>query len=257
MPRKASAPKGAASSAVAPPNLVAQPEAEPTAVHLQTPAPVDERYIDSTSLAPLIVEAADAHDLYFDSLLDVGCGGRPLANWFSRYPRAEAPRRYVCIEPHAPSLEAARTAGHIGLPGFSAPFDFKSDLVVAADVLEYVPPQRAARFLASCASACTKVFALSTLNARTWSRAGSKKEFAHIKWVPTTALQCFRQEGDVGRILHVLDSDGVRALMTEAFDADLWDVRVFEGAPWELRDLSADRTDRLYTKTFALAVRRS
>jgi hypothetical protein len=37
----------------------------------------------------------------------------------------------------------------------------------------------------------------------------------------------------------------------------VWGIQVFEADPWEIRGGGSDRTDRIYLKTFALALRKS
>ncbi len=224
----------------------AAPEASGTAKGL--------RQTQESKLLPLIQQTVEDHDLYLDSLLDVGFGSRPLDQWFMRQRRAEAPRRYVGIDNDPKAVEAAVGRGVMAFSGFNAPFDLASDMVVAADVIEYIAPSSAMSLLKKCASLTTKIFALSTLNARHWSRTGVKRDFNRLRFLPDSVLQCYRPDEDPARIRNVIDAERVAVMMHEAFDDTEWDIEVYEAWPWEIRDLSGDAEFRCYLKTFAIAV---
>ncbi len=224
---------------------------------LAAPAPGSGlRQTQESKLLPLVTKVLEERDIYLDSLLDVGFGTRPLDQWFARLRRTEAPRRYVGIDPDAKAVEAAAGRGSIALAGFNAPFDLTSDLVVAGDVLEYVAPSSAISLLKKCASLTTKIFALSTLNARQWGRTGIKRDVARLRFLPDSVLQCYRPDEDPARIRNLTDADRILQLMQEAFDESAWDIEVYEGWPWEIRDMTGEGEFRCYLKTFALAISR-
>jgi 2-polyprenyl-3-methyl-5-hydroxy-6-metoxy-1,4-benzoquinol methylase len=215
------------------------------------------RQTQESRLLPLVQQAMEDRDLYFDSLLDVGFGSRPLDQWFLRQRRIEAPRRYVGIDQDPKAVEAAVSRNVLAYSGFNAPFDLTSDLVIAADVLEHVAPSSAMSLLKKCASLTTKLFALSTLNARQWSRTGVRRDFGKLKFLPDSVLQCYRPDDDPARIRNVVDAERVHAMMHEAFDNSEWDIEVYEAWPWEIRDLSGDAEFKCYLKTFAIATART
>jgi hypothetical protein len=212
------------------------------------------RQTNESKLLPIVLKTMEERDLYFDSLLDVGFGTRPLDQWFARQRRTEAPRRYVGIDQDSKAVETAVSRGTLAFVGFNAPFDLTSDLVIAADVLEHVAPSSATSLLKKCASLTTKMFALSTLNARQWTRTGMKRDYTRLKFMPDSVVQCYRPDDDPSRIRNVIDSERVASLMHETFDDREWDVEVYEAWPWEIRDLSGDAEFRCYLKTFAVAV---
>jgi hypothetical protein len=209
--------------------------------------------IDDSKLVPRIMQLAEDRDLYFDSLLDVGCGLRPLNRWFARYARSEAPRRYIGLDKDDTAVQSLKAQGVLGLPSFNADFPLASDLVIAADVLEYLNPSSTAPFLKKCASLTCKMFALSTPNARHWTRRGMKKEHGWVKWLPDSAIQCFA-ESESARIRNLTDADQIAALMLEAFDAEKFDIAVYEAWPWEIRDLAGGESECFHLKTFAVAI---
>lgn len=208
-----------------------------------------------SKLVAFITRFADERDIYFDSLLDVGFGGKPLDQWFANYRRGEAPRRYVGIDTDVAAVDKAKERGALAYRGFNAPFDLRSDLVVAADVLEHLSPAGASALLRSCAANTGKMFALSTTNAGFWRKSGVNPEHAWLKWVPDSVIRCYRDAEDPARIKSTVDAAGVLSLMREAFDAASWEVLVFEAWPWELRDLSSPGgAGVFYLRTFALAL---
>jgi len=223
--------------------------------HAGTPAPAEKvARINDTKLMPCVLRLAEERDLYFDSLLDVGCGMRPLNRWFTRYDRAEAPRRYVGIDTDGAVVKNLNEQGILGLQNFNADFSLASDLVIAADVLEYLNPSSANSFLKRCASLTCKMFALSTLNARHWTRRGVKKDHSWVKWIPESVVQCFAENETAARIRNLTDADQVAMMMLEAFDAEKFHIAVYEAWPWEIRDLANGEGEYFYLKTFAVAI---
>jgi hypothetical protein len=207
-----------------------------------------------TKLLPLVVQIAEQRDLHFDSLLDIGCGMRPLDHWFTRFKRSEAPRRFIGIDPNAAAVEALVQRGQMAFTGFNARFDMTSDLVIAGDVLEYLTPSSAGSFVRKCASLTAKLFALSTVNAQHWSRTGVRREFGWIRWVPDSVYECFGQGDDFARIRNPMSADQVAGLMRAAFDPAKWDLVIYQAWPWEVRDLATDNAARFCLKTFAIAI---
>jgi hypothetical protein len=212
------------------------------------------RETQETRLLSLVQQALESRDIYIDSLLDVGFGNRPLDQWLVRQKRTEAPRRYVGIDQDPKVVEALAARNVLAFSGFNAPFDLTSDLVIAADVLEYVAPSSAMSLLKKCASLTTKVFALSTLNAKQWSRTGVKRDFPKLRFLPDVVLQCYRPDEDPARIRNIVDAQRVYEMMREAFDDSEWDIEVYEAWPWEIRDLTGDAEFKCHLKTFALAI---
>lgn len=212
---------------------------------------------DSEVLTDLVQETAERYELYFDSLLEVGCGGRPLESWFSRYSRAECPARYVAVDIDPKVLNKLQASRVMAFPGMKLPFDATSDLVVAANVIECVKPDRAERFLEECAAATGRMFALSTVNAEGWNRAGASREHRGLSWVPESIIQCYRDADDPNRVRHLLSAGLIDTLFSKAFPDTDWIVDIRRTGAVDISDVASGKSWRLYSRVLAVAVRRS
>lgn len=212
---------------------------------------------DSEVLTDLIQETAERYELYFDSLLEVGGGSRPLDTWFSRYSRSECPARYVAVDIDPKVLAKAEAGGGMAFPGMKMPFDATSDLVVAANVIECVKPDRAQRFLEDCAAATGRMFAMSTINAEGWGRSGVSREHRGLGWVPESIIQCYRDGDDPSRVRHLLNAGLIDDLFGKVFPESDWIVDIRRTGAVDITDVARGQSWRLYSKVLALAVRRS
>ena len=212
---------------------------------------------DSESLTDLVQDVAERHELYFDSLLEVGCGGRPLDSWFSRYSRTECPARYVAVDIDPKVLNKLQANRVMAFPALKLPFDATSDLVVAANVIECIKPDRAERFLQDCAAATGRMFAMSTVNAEGWGRTGVSRDFRGLSWVPESIIQCYRDGEDPNRVRHLLSAGVIDQLFGKVFPASDWIVDIRRTGAVDISDVARDQSWRLYSKVLAVAVRRS
>lgn len=212
---------------------------------------------DSEVLTDLVQDAAQRHELYFDSLLEVGCGGRPLESWFSRYSRTECPARYVAVEVDPKVLAKLQANRVMAFPGMKLPFNGVSDLVVAANVIECVKPDRAERFLEECAAVTGHMFALSTINAEGWGRGGVGRELRGLSWVPESIIQCYRDGEDPSRVRHLLNAGVIDELFSRVFPDSDWIVDIRRTGAVDISDVARGQSWRLYSKVLAVAVRRS
>lgn len=212
---------------------------------------------DSEALTDLIQETAAQYELYFDSLLELGCGGRPLESWFSRNARTECPGRYVAVDIDPKVLKKLQSNGVMAFPGMKLPFDATSDLVVAANVIECVKPDRAQRFLEECAAATGRMFALSTVNAEGWNRSGAASDPRGLSWVPESIIQCYRDGDDPNRVRHLLNAGLIDTLFAAVFPDSDWIVDIRRTGAVDISDVAKGKSWRLYSKVVAVAVRRS
>ncbi|MCW5733910.1 MAG: class I SAM-dependent methyltransferase [Enhydrobacter sp.] len=208
-------------------------------------------------LIDLVTQIAEQRDLYFDSLLEMGFGRRPLDQWFRRFKRSEVPRRYIGVDPDAAAVEALASRGEMAFAKVHSGFDMTSDLVIAADVLEYLTPSAAESFVKRCASLTSKMFALATLNAEHWNRKGIRNDFRWVRWVPDSVYECFPYDNRPGAIHNPVSAPQVLDLLRAAFDPSKWDLAVYEAHPWEIRELTTGNTARFSLKTFAFAIARN
>lgn len=211
----------------------------------------------SEVLTDLVQDVAQRHELYFDSLLEVGCGGRPLDSWFSRYSRSECPARYVAVDIDPKVLGKLQAGRTMAFPGMKLPFDATSDMVVAANVVECVKPDRTHRFLEDCAAATGKLFAMSTINAEGWGRTGASRDLRGLSWVPESIIQCYRDGDDPSRVRHLLNADVVNDLFSKVFPDSDWIVEIRKTGAVDISDVARGQSWRLYSKVLAVAVRRS
>jgi hypothetical protein len=211
----------------------------------------------SEVLTDLVQETAERYALYFDSLLEVGCGGRPLESWFSRYARTECPARYVAVDADPKVLDKLQASRVMAFPGLKLPFDATSDLVVAANVIECIKPDRAKRFVEECAAATGKMFALSTVNAEGWNRAGVASDHRGLGWVPESIVQCYRDADDPNRTRHLLNAGMIAKLFESVFPDPDWIVDIRRTGAVEITDIARGKSWRMYSKVLAVAVRRS
>ncbi len=137
------------------------------------------------------------------------------------------------------------------------PFDATSDLVVAANVIECVKPDRAQRFLEECAAATGRMFAMSTVNAEGWNRAGAASDHRGLSWVPESIIQCYRDGDDPNRVRHLLSAGVVDKLFGVVFPDSEWIVDIRRTGAVDISDVARGKSWRLYSKVLAVAVRRS
>lgn len=212
---------------------------------------------DSEVLTDLVEDIAQRYDLYFDSMLEFGCGGRPLDSWFSRFARTECPARYVAVESDSKALSKLQAHRVMAFPGLKLPFEATSDLVVAANVIECVKPDRAQRFLEDCAATTGRMFAMSTVNAEGWNRSGVTSDHRGLGWVPESIIQCYRDGDDPNRVRHLLSASLVDKLFNQVFPDSDWVVDIRRTGAVDISDVAQGKSWRLYSKVLAVAVRRS
>ena len=87
-----------------------------------------------SKVLPLIKEISIEKDIFFSSLLDVGCGRNPLATWLSRFERGVEPYAYCAIEIDEDIRAELDARGVRSACSFDEIKD-QFDLVIATEVL--------------------------------------------------------------------------------------------------------------------------
>jgi len=206
------------------------------------------------NIFPLLERGLLERKISLNSCLDVGCGMNPLDEWF-RKNAASADAPYHAIDAHPAVREGLAQRGINAMTPWDVPADFKSDLVIAAEVIEHVPQNEIAAFVTSLEKWTGKVLALTCPNFEDFDASKKLARNKEIRFVPdhltgfnsnSTDPSFHKTETTPGLLLSALQ---------QGFPAPEWNVTVYKAWPWLLSDIPAGRSYLIYFKLFALAWR--
>ncbi len=203
----------------------------------------------------LLADTARANGLSFSSCLDIGCGLNPLIDWFRSSGITTEGARYFATDAHDDVLARLQQRGVHATKPDELPKDFTADLVIAQEVLEHVPPQDVADFVANLRDRANMMVALTCPNFEMFDPVSHRAIEPELRFVPDH-LRNFDPRSN-HPYMHKLATtpDMVGNLLAATFGSD-WTLQVFRAWPWRLEDIPAERAFRVYFKTFALAWRR-
>lgn len=217
---------------------------------------VEVSYFQGNSITSVIDRIAQANGLRFSSILDVGSSDRPVVEWFRKYKRSKEPRRYTALEIDHVKVEVLRSRNLEVVTDFEAVERGAYDLTLAKEVIEHIKPEDTVDFLKGCESSTASLFALTTPNFEYWRRFRALSDYQECRWIPDHAIDLKPGSANPHHHQQEMTPSVLATYMCEAFSIARWDITIYRAWPWEIRDVSRDRTFSLYFKLFATAVRR-
>jgi hypothetical protein len=204
------------------------------------------------NIEALVVRTIKELRIELGSCLDVGCGKRPVREWFLRIARGPD-CRFLATEVDPEIIEVLRAQGVTVVNPSNTELDLTSDLVLAKEVIEHVDPAESEEFLAFCARHTAKLFALTTPNFEYWPRL--KAVDPELRWVPDHFGDFKPTSKDPHDHRQEMTPEVLVRQFSKAFPSDRWRWRVYRAWPWRISDVARKREWTLYFKVFAIAWR--
>jgi hypothetical protein len=217
-------------------------------------APVQELALKA--IHPLLRDFSTAHNVTYESCLDIGCGRSRYDTWFGRFGSARAPHRYIGLDSDPVIIEELRADGVDARDPFDDPGECASELTLCIEVVEHIRPEDTPDFFAFARDNTEKVLALTTPNFEYWDGIRAKPEYRECRWIPDH-LPFFRPDGGPHDHKQAMTPANLTAYFEQVFPADEWGFEVYRAWPWHLEDLATGNSFDLHFKLFALAWRRS
>ncbi|WP_157069686.1 hypothetical protein [Sandaracinus amylolyticus] len=201
----------------------------------------------------LVRDHCVAHELRFDSCLDIGCGRTRLDKWVGKSELFDAPRRYVGLELDD-AIRSALIAEDVDVRHPFSPEgkSAEGDIGVALEIVEHLEAADTIPFLSEYLRRTHKLFVLSTPNCEYWTGRRAAVGYEHLRFLPDHYPDQLASRSSPHSHKQAFTPETLADAIASSLPGSHWRYRVYRAWPWTITDMTRPVTYPLYFKLFAL-----